>query len=136
MENKNSFYVDGLEEELQKYIELISHTNDEVIYKLVLNDKAFNMLGLFDEGLLIALIDSYSSFACFLIGKDTKQYSLSMNLKMTSIDNLKKNTDYYMKVKICDENKNTVLFDAQIVDSNGRLIKKASHFKKIVKPKF
>ena len=67
---------------------------------------------------------------------DKEKYSLSMNLKMTSIDNIRKNNEYFMKVLISDENKNTILFDVQICDKNEKLIKKASHFKKIVKPKF
>lgn len=136
MEKQNSFFVDGLEKELQKYIETYSNTHDEVIYKFVLNDKVFNSSGIMDEGLLIALIDSYSSFSCFLIGKDKEKYSLSMNLKITNIDHIIKNNDYFMKVKISDENKNTILFDVHIVDKHGKLVKKASHFKKIVKPKF
>ncbi len=136
MEKQNPFFVDGFEEELQKYIETHSHTNDEVTYKLVLTDKVFNSSGIMDEGLLIALIDSYSSYACFLIGKDKDKYSLSMNLKVTSLDHLKRNNDYFMKVKISDENMNNMLFDVLIVDKEGKLIKKASHFKKVVKPKF
>jgi len=134
--NQNTFFIDGFEQELQKYIEIHSHSRDEVIYKLNLTDKAFNSLGIMDEGLLIALIDSYSSFASFLICKDKKQFSLSMNLKITSIDCLNKNNNYLMKVKISDENKSFILFDVNIVDKEGKLIKKASHFKKIVKPKF
>ncbi len=131
------FYVDGMEKVLQNYIELESNTEDEVTYKLVLSDKAFNPNGLMDEGLLIALIDSYSSYASFLISKvDKKEYSLSLNIKMTSIDYIKKNNVYFMKVKIADESNKKILFDVNIYDKDGKLIKKASHLKKIIKPKY
>jgi len=137
MENQNTYSNDGYELELLKYIDMHNQTKDEVIYKLVLNDRAFNSYGLMDEGLLIALIDSYSSFASHIISNFNKNdYALSMNIKMTSIESIKPNTDYFMKVKISEENKNTILFEIQICDGNGKLIKKASHLKKKIKPKF
>jgi len=136
MEKHKTFFLDGFEVELQKYIEVFSYTKDEVTYKFILSDKAFNSSGIIDEGLVIALIDSYSSYSCFLIGKDTGKYSLSMNLKLTNLNHLKRNNDYFMKVKILDENKSSILFDIHILDEHGKLIKKASHFKKIISSKF
>jgi hypothetical protein len=136
-ENDNNFFQDGLDSEISKYIEFISNNENEAIYRIIQNEDSNNSKKIMDDGLLISLIDSYSSFSNFFISKINKENnSLSISIKLTSFGLIKDDKEYIMKVKINHEDKKFIQYEVNIFDKENNLIKNATHLKKFVKAKF
>ena len=111
------------------------------------NKKLYNNDGDIDEGVLIAIVDTFSSYAIMYLNKleDYKKY-LSLNIKMINYDeNVNKNNinngynnnnnKISMTVKIEKKFGRNILLNISVYDSNNKEIKKIFHLKRKINSK-
>ena len=119
------------------YIQYESETENIVNYIIKVDENNTDSNNIIDEGLLIGLIDSYSTFAGYpLIKNEKTKISLSMNIKIVSLGDLYKNNKYRMKVWIKEPSIKFHLFIIEIYDMNDNLLKKCFHLKKPINPRY
>ena len=123
---------------LDKFINLENYSNEHVDFEIKVTEEMVDSNNFIDEGLLISLIDSYSSFSAFLLIKDLENpfSNLSLNIKLSSFDNMKLNEKYKMRVLLKYHKNKIILYEILFMDKDNTLVKHATHLKKIVMPKF
>jgi hypothetical protein len=89
-------------------------------------------LGIFDNGLLLSIIDTFTSFAGGVMLEKYKQhYSVSVSLNITSFDDMTRDNEYIMRVWLKSEANDFIYYDFEIFEhKTGRLVKKGYHLKK------
>jgi hypothetical protein len=91
-----------------------------------------NENGIFDEGLLLAIIDSFSSMA-------TKAYyeeGVTINLNIKSLSEMILGKNYNLLTKVLKVSEKYVLLQCSIFDEKNNLVKLATHTKALVRPKY
>ena len=101
----------------------------EIIYTISVNDSNSTKEGIFDDGLLIALIDSFSSFST----KGQYPEGVSINLSLKSFNEMIKGNDYELRTKIIFLSMKYVVLECRIYDKDNTVIKIANHTKRIPK---
>ena len=140
----------GLSEKLFEFFDIKSvKLNDNICYCELngKNKKLYNNDGDIDEGVLIAIVDTFSSYAIMYLNKleDYKKY-LSLNIKMINYDeNINKNNinngynnnnnKISMTVKIEKKFGRNILLNISVYDSNNKEIKKIFHLKRKINSK-
>jgi len=138
----------GLSEKLFEFFDIKSVKLNENICYCELNGKnkkLYNNNGDIDEGVLIAIVDTFSSYAIMYLNKleDYKKY-LSLNIKMINYDdNVNKNNynngnnynKISMTVKIEKKFGRNILLNISVYDSNNKEIKKIFHLKRKINSK-
>ena len=138
----------GLSEKLFEFFDIKSVKLNENICYCELNGKnkkLYNNNGEIDEGVLIAIVDTFSSYAIMYLNKleDYKKY-LSLNIKMINYDdNINKNNynngnnynKISMTVKIEKKFGRNILLNISVYDSNNKEIKKIFHLKRKINSK-
>ena len=96
----------------------------------------------FDDGTLIAIIDSFSSFAImYLIPNDNYKKYLSLSIKLTSFDEIKGETEgskkkkVFIYVKLIKKVDRDVLLGISVCDEEGKEIKYITHLKRKIMSK-
>jgi len=140
----------GLSEKLFEFFDIKSvKLNDNICYCELngKNIKLYNNDGDIDEGVLIAIVDTFSSYAIMYLNKleDYKKY-LSLNINMINYDeNVNKNNinngynnnnnKISMTVKIEKKFGRNILLNISVYDSNNKEIKKIFHLKRKINTK-
>ena len=138
----------GLSEKLFEFFDIKSVKLNENICYCELNGKnkkLYNNNGDIDQGVLIAIVDTFSSYAIMYLNKleDYKKY-LSLNIKMINYDdNVNKNNynngnnynKISMTVKIEKKFGRNILLNISVYDSNNKEIKKIFHLKRKINSK-
>jgi predicted aspartyl protease len=141
MNNKNKLGdINGLTKELLNFFDFktINLKDGECYCEINIKNSSLDKNGNFDEGLLIALIDTFSSYAVlFLTKEDYKKY-LSVNITMFSFDEIKKekNSKLKMKVYLIKKEGRNILLKIQIYNEENKEIKTIYHLKRSIKPKY
>ena len=105
------------------------------IDNIVINDKFTSKDKAIDDGVLLALIDTFSSYAVmFLSPKDDYKTYLSLSIKMTSFNstNSKRLT---IKVSLEKKFDRNILLNITVSDPKGNIIKRISHLKRRIASK-
>ena len=99
---------------------------------ILVEPKNCNSNGEIDNGTLIALIDSFSSYAImFLVPKENYKHYLSVNISMISFKETTKNDPKItIKVTLEKQYERNILLDIRVYDSTGNEIKHLSHLKR------
>jgi hypothetical protein len=123
---------------LDKFIKIKSYTSDYVHFEISVTKEMVDINNIIDEGLLISLIDSYSSFSAIFLIKDLENpfANLSMNIKLSSLDNMRLNEKYKMKVLLKYHKDKLILYEILFYDKENKLVKQATHLKKNINAKF
>ena len=139
----------GLSEKLFEFFDIKSVKLNENICYCELNGKnkkLYNNNGDIDEGVLIAIVDTFSSYAIMYLNKleDYKKY-LSLNIKMINYDDSVNKNNYNngnnnnnkisMTVKIEKNFGRNILLNISVYDSNNKEIKKIFHLKRKINSK-
>lgn len=93
MNNKNKLGdINGLTKELLNFFDFktINLKDEECYCEINIKNNCLDKNGNFDEGLLIALIDTFSSYAVLFLTKENYKKYLSVNITMFSFDEIKK----------------------------------------------
>lgn len=123
---------------LDKFITLETHNSSYVDYEINVTKEMVDSNNFIDEGLLISLIDSYSSYSVIFLIPHLENYftNLSLNIKLSSLDNMKLNEKYKMRVLLKYHKNKMILYEILFMNKENILIKHATHLKKIVNPNF
>ena len=136
----------GLSEKLFEFFDIKSVKLNENICYCELNGKnkkLYNNNGEIDEGVLIAIVDTFSSYAIMYLNKleDYKKY-LSLNINMINYDDNNNNNNsnnnnnkINMTVKIEKKFGRNILLNISVYDSNNKEIKKIFHLKRKINTK-
>lgn len=99
-----------------------------------------NNEGIIDDGILIALIDSFSSYVVlFLAPSENYKRFLSLNIKLNSFEDLKLEKDkdgkylykrVTVKVKMLKQFSRNILLSILILDEKGNELKNCLHLKR------
>jgi hypothetical protein len=124
-----------------QYVEFENFEYDNVSFLIKVPQDSVNDQKILDPGLLTAIVDTFSSFAGAALFKEEKLQmgiSVSMNIKINSFDEMYLNQTYRMKVHIKNfqEKEKLIFYDIPIYDEKGKLVKQATHLKKLVKARF
>jgi hypothetical protein len=117
------------------FVDFYKVKDDEVFFKIKMKDEGIGGCGDIDHGLLLTIIDTYSSFATLMLseGKRITQGSLSINLKVYSLQKMEANSVYIMVVKLKYRTKSLIILESEIFKENGELVKTSLHMKKLIK---
>jgi hypothetical protein len=129
----------GFNIECSKYIEDEVIEKDCVCFTINVHEQGVDKSNVIDAGLLIGIIDTFSSFASVYLFKEEElqsKISVSLNLKVTSFEDMYVNEKYKMKVFLKYHIDKTIFYEIQILNKNNKLIKYATHLKKIINAKF
>ncbi len=124
---------------ISKFVDISSFERDNVCFLINVTDEAVLDSDVMDQGLLISLIDAMSSLAGSVLLQDEEKnmrVNVSMNIKLNSFGSLYLNQQYKMKVYLIREVDKIIFYEIQILDCEDKLIKLATHLKKIIKAKF
>ena len=124
---------------ISQYVETEFFEKENVSYIIKVPDEIVDSRKIIDPGILISIIDTYSSFstlALFENEDDQISISVSLNLKINSFSEMYANQFYRMKVFLRKSKEKIMLFEILITDLNGRLIKTASHLKKKIRANY
>lgn len=124
-----------------QYVDFENFEYDNVSFLIKVPHDSVDDQNILDPGLLIAIVDTFSSFAGAALFKEEKLQmgiSVSMNLKINSFDEMYLGRTYRMKVQIknFNEREKLIYYDIPIFDETGKLIKQATHLKKLINAKF
>jgi acyl-coenzyme A thioesterase PaaI-like protein len=127
----------GLDTLIVDYIEADNLEPDNAEFIIKVSSEICDKDGKIDNGVLLALVDSYSSFSGTVLLKNGRDsFSVSVNLTLTSFGDMLAGNDYRMKVLLNHEDKNLIYYNIELYDKHNKLIKKGSHLKRRVKVKF
>jgi hypothetical protein len=123
---------------LDEFIKIEGYSSEFVDFEISVTKEMVDINNLIDEGLLISLIDSYSSFSAIFLLKELENpfANLSLNIKLSSLDNMKLNEKYKMRVLLKYHKNKMILYEILFYDKDYKLIKQATHLKKIINAKF
>jgi len=123
---------------LDKFIKIEGYSSEFVDFEISVIKEMVDINNLIDEGLLISLIDSYSSFSAIFLLKelDNPFANLSLNIKLSSLDDMKLEEKYKMRVLLKYHKDKMILYEVLFYDKDNKLIKCATHLKKIIYAKF
>ncbi len=125
---------------VSKYVEEHEIKDDYVSYKIKVPSEIVDSMKVIDPGMLIAIIDTFSTMAGAHLfkGEDapSKFSSVSMNLKINSFGDMVENENYFMKVFLKNDKDKLIFYDCLIFDKFNNLVKFATHLKKVIKYKF
>ena len=129
--------IEGLTKEIIPLFDFstVKFSNSECSCDIVINDKFTSKDKAIDDGVLLALIDTFSSYAVmFLSPKDDYKTYLSLSIKMTSFNstNSKRLTIQVSLEKKFDRN---ILLNITVSDPKGNIIKRISHLKRRIASK-
>jgi hypothetical protein len=133
---------DGIEDFLVKYnltvseyVEVEDIEENKIKFSLIAKPSSIDDTGHFDVGLLLGIIDTFSTFAGFVFrtGNKIKQNSLSINLKLTNFTPLIRDNKYKMVVHLKKQQGNYASFESEIFDNKGILCQHSVHLVKLVK---
>ena len=113
----------------------VNFSHNECSCDIVINDKFTSKDKAIDDGVLLALIDTFSSYAVmFLSPKDDYKTYLSLSIKMTSFNstNSKRLT---IKVSLEKKFDRNILLNITVSDPKGNIIKRISHLKRRIASK-
>jgi hypothetical protein len=127
----------GVISEMSQYVSVKNFEEDKVEFIIQVKNESVDDRQVMDRGLLLSLIDTYTSLSNVLFKIYKDGISLSVALKMTSFEELKYNNDYLMKVFLPYEANNLTFFEFEIYNKDNTLVSKGSHMKKVKNiPKF
>lgn len=96
----------------------------------------------FDDGTLIAIIDSFSSFAImYLVPNDNYKKYLSLSIKLTSFNEIKGETEgskkkkIFIYVKLIKKVERDILLGISVCNEEGKEIKYITHLKRKITSK-
>ena len=124
---------------VSQYVEEINFEPGEASVDIKVTQEMVDDLNIIDQGLLIGIIDTWSSFASSVLlegEENQKKVSVSVNIKVNSFGEMFLNEKYKMKVFLKSHVGKIILYEIHIVDKDDKLIKLATHLKKIVNAKF
>ena len=129
--------IEGLTKEIIPLFDFstVNFSNNECSCDIVINDKFTSKDKAIDDGVLLALIDTFSSYAVmFLSPEDDYKTYLSLSIKMTSFNstNSKRLTIKVFLEKKFDRN---ILLNITVSDPKGNIIKRISHLKRRIASK-
>ncbi len=128
-----------LEEYMRNFVEFDKMESEFVSFDIKTSKISVDDQKVFDNGLLIAILDTFSSYAgSVLLKNDSISISLSMNLKISSFDEMFYDRTYKMVVWLKNQTGKIIFYEIQILDEDGKLVKLATHLKKAINvtPKF
>lgn len=133
--------VTGLSKTLLNYIDITSlKFGSECCCNIIIKkDSLMGLNGEFDDGLLVALIDTFSSYCIiFILSNENYQHYLSVCISMTSYSTIKplKNDNEPIKVKVSliKQWGRNVLLEINIY-YKGVEVKRISHLKRKISAK-
>src|SRR5690606_32803744 len=119
-----SINMEGIDGELLNHIKFLHTEKDNVEYGIIVKKDNVDNLQIIDNGLLLAIIDSYTSYAgLVLLNNYANDISVSMTLTLTSFEEMYVNNEYKMKVFVKYEGKKIISYDYEIYDLNDKIIK-------------
>lgn len=129
--------IEGLTKEIIPLFDFstVNFSHNESSCDIVINDKFTSKDKAIDDGVLLALIDTFSSYAVmFLSPEDDYKTYLSLSIKMTSFNstNSKRLTIKVFLEKKFDRN---ILLNITVSDPKGNIIKRISHLKRRIASK-
>lgn len=131
--------LEGLTKEIIHLFDFktIKFDRNECSCDIIIDPKNCNSNGEIDNGTLIALIDSFSSYAImFLAPKENYKHYLSVNITMNSFSETSKNdSKITIKVTLEKQYERNILLDIRVYDSKGKEIKHLSHLKRKIASK-
>ena len=136
--NKESFdNLQGLTKEILPLFDFstVKFSNNECSCDIVINDKFISKGKCIDDGVLLALIDTFSSYAVmFLSPKDDYKKYLSLSIKMTSFNST---VSKRLTIKVSLEKKfdRNIMLNITVSDPEGNVIKRISHLKRRIASK-
>lgn len=133
--------ITGLSKPLLEYIDITSFKpSSECCCNIIIKEDSLSKsTGAFDDGLLIALVDTFSSYCLiFLLPNENYQHFLSVNINMTSYSLIKPNLNekqpIIAKVSLVKQWGRNVLLEINIY-YNGVKVKTISHLKRKISSK-
>lgn len=128
----------GIENHLIQYVSMEKFEKDEAIFSIQVLPEGVDWNKIMDEGLLFAIIDTFSSMAqiCLLDNEYKFNHAVSSNIKLTSFGSLKEGEIYTMRVVLLHQIKKNALYEIKIFDNKNNLIKQCMHLKRILAVKF
>ena len=123
---------------MDKIVGVEKFEEDEAIFTIDSTKECCDKNGIFDEGLLLAIIDEYSGMAGILFSKKYKMhFSNSLSIKKVSFKNLTMNKKYLMTVRLKEQVDKMLLIEMDITEEGSKeIIKFATHYKKVTNHKF
>ena len=124
---------------ISQYVDTESFENENVTYIIKVTQDIVDDRKIIDPGILISIIDTYSSFSSVALcdnDLDKISISVSLNLKINSFSEMYLDQFYRMKVILKKTLEKLLIFEINITDKEGNLIKNATHLKKKIKAKF
>ena len=141
MNNKNKLWkINGLTKELLNFFDFknINLKEGECYCEIKIKNKCLDENGNLDDGLLIALIDTFSSYAVMFLTKEDYKNYLSVNITMFSYEEVKteKISQLKMNVFLVKKEGRNILLKIQILNEKNQEIKTIYHLKRSVTPKY
>lgn len=136
--NKENFdNLEGLTKEIIPLFDFstVKFSNNECSCDIVITDKFTSKDKVIDDGVLLALIDTFSSYAVmFLSPQDDYKKYLSLSIKMTSFTST---SSKRLTIKVSLEKKfdRNILLNITVSDPEGKIIKRISHLKRRIASK-
>lgn len=120
-----------------KYVYIDDFEKNNVSYTIKVSKDCVDDKNIMDQGLILGIIDTYSSFAGFIQQKENiLRISVSVALKLQSFSELYVNEEYKLFVYLKKEDDKFLYFQFKIMDKNNNLVKSGSHLKKITNARF
>lgn len=135
-----TFPLNGLTENLIKFFDFktLSLNSDECRCTLNIQDECFDKDGEFNDGLLTAIVDSFSSYAVkfFSVKEDYRNF-LSVSIHSSSFGPFSNKTPLpiTIRVKPIQNFQRNLLLEIRIFDGNLNLIKYYTHLKRKISAK-
>jgi hypothetical protein len=127
-----AFKISDFDVHLLSHVELLSLEGDTIEYNIKVTKENSNSSQIFDNGLLIAIVDMCS----FIKKSYVNSVAVSITLNLTSFEEMYLGKTYRMVVSIKYQGSGTIYYDIDIFNDEDKLVKKGYHLKKIVKSKF
>ena len=93
----------------------------------------FNSKKIFDKGLLIAIIDTFSSYVVkYLCPEEDYRLFLSLRILFTSYQNIIEDLHKKMKLNVSLDNKaeRDIIINIKVLDINNKILAQISHLKR------
>ena len=129
--------IDGLSGQLIQFIDLKSFNFDNVKNEcsciIIPKKGCFNSKKNFDKGLLIAIIDTFSSYVVkYLCSEEDYRLFLSLRILFTSYQNINEDIHKKLKLNVSLDNKadRDIIINIKVLDMNNKILAQINHLKR------
>lgn len=126
----------SIENYIDQFISFSHINEDHCIWNIEPLEQSLDSKKTFDQGLLIALLDTFSIWSGHMLKKVEGNISLSMNIKVTTFEEMYANNKYTMEVRVISSERKIVLYEILILNEEGKKIKYATHQTRLISARF